>query len=127
MFSIAEDQTIHLTRGDVATLEVMTNTSNNEPYIFKANDVVRFKVFEKKQCESVVFCKDVVVDNETTTVDVQLDKGDTKFGNYINKPVEYWYEIEVNPDTYPQTIIGYDSRGPKVLRLYPEGGDPDEH
>lgn len=48
---------------------------------------------------------------------------ETKIGEYISKPKEYWYEIELNPETYPQTIIGYDEDGPKVLILYPEGGD----
>lgn len=42
----------------------------------------------------------------------------------VNKPTDFWYEVELNPDTAPQTIIGYDKEtGAKIFRLYPEGGD----
>lgn len=37
-----------------------------------------------------------------------------------SKPIEYWYEIELNGDS---TIIGYDNDGAKKLILYPEGAD----
>jgi len=46
-----------------------------------------------------------------------------KIGDVINKPTDYWYEIEINPETKPQTIIGYDENGEKILKLYPEGSD----
>ena len=125
MFKIVDD-TIHLTRGDIATIEVSTlDEATKEPYKFKAGDVVRFKVFEKKDHSNVVLQKDVMLqEGETTVVDVSLDSKDTKIGDIINKPKEYGYEVELNPDTAPQTIIGYDDEeGVKVLRLYPEGGD----
>ena len=44
-------------------------------------------------------------------------------GEVINKPTNYWYEIELNPNTQPQTIIGYDEDGEKLFVLYPEGSD----
>jgi hypothetical protein len=78
---------------------------------------------EKKNCDNVVLQKDVLVESEMSTVDVNLERSDTKLGNIIDKPVDYWYEIELNPDTTPQTIIGYDSDGPKIFRLFPEGVD----
>lgn len=37
--------------------------------------------------------------------------------------MDYWYEVELNPETEAQTIIGYDEDGPKIFRLYPEGDD----
>jgi hypothetical protein len=37
--------------------------------------------------------------------------------------VDYWYEVELNPDEDCQTIVGYDEDGAKVLRLFPEGAD----
>ena len=67
--------------------------------------------------------KDVKVTSVGTTVNMDLDSADTKIGNYINKPVTYWYEIELNPDTSPLTIIGYDNDGPKKFILYPEAGE----
>jgi hypothetical protein len=123
MFTITADKSIYLTRGDMAVIEVNAHTNESEPYVFKVGDVVRLKVFTKKQHDDIVLTKDVVVNEETTTVDIQIDRRDTKIGGVINKPVDYWYEIELNPDTSPQTIVGYDSEGPKIFRLFPEGGD----
>lgn len=125
MFVINADKSIYLTRGDVALIVVSATTSDNEDYIFQNGDVVRLRVMEKKNCDVVVLQKDVLVESETSTVDVNLERSDTKLGDIIDKPVDYWYEIELNPDTTPQTIIGYDSDGPKIFRLFPEGVDID--
>ena len=45
--------------------------------------------------------------------------------NIINKPVDYWYEVELNPDTSSAiTILGYKKKtGPRILSLTPEGGN----
>ena len=121
-----EDLSISLTRGDIAAIEVSANNKVGEtvtPYIFKVGDVVRIQVTEKGNVGKVVIRKDVVVDAETETVDILLETEDTAIGELINKPVNYWYEIELNPDTDPQTIIGYDNNGPKIFRLFPEGDD----
>ena len=114
-----EKKEIHMTRGD----DVIIDIEPDDGYIFRTNDVVRFKVFEAKKPTNVVLHKDVKVAVETPTVPVPLDKSITKIGDYIEKPVKYWYEVELNPDTKPQTIIGYDLKGPKLFVLYPEGGD----
>lgn len=127
MFSINDDKSIHLTRGDIAVIEVGASSSETEDYTFKTGDIVRIRVFEKNHHENVVIQKDATVESETTSVDISLYKEDTKIGELINKPKDYWYEVELNPDTSPQTIIGYDSDGPKLFRLYPEGDDIDEH
>lgn len=124
MFAI-DNGMILLTRGDVATIEVSAMISDTELYTFQPNDKIRFKVFEKKQCESIVMCKDTIVESPSPTVDIVLDKTDTKIGDIINKPKDYWYEVELNPNTSPKTIIGYDESGPKVFRLFPEGDDID--
>lgn len=125
MFTInQESKTISITRGDVANIAVTSNYSDGSLYTFLKGDVVRFKVFKKKDCSSVVLTKIVNVSEETQSVIVRLDKTDTKIGEVINKPVDYWYEVELNPDTEPQTIIGYDDYGEKIFRLYPEGSDP---
>lgn len=91
-------------------------------YQFQAGDVIRFKVMERKGCDNVVLSKDFVVEIATFEVNISLNREDTKIGEVISKPVDYWYEIELNPESVPQTIIGYDENGPKVFRLYPEGG-----
>lgn len=123
MFSINNDKSMHLTRGDIAVIEIGASKSKTEDYTFKKGDIVRFRVFEKNHYENVVIQKDVTVESETTSVDISLYKEDTKIGELINKPKDYWYEVELNPDTSPQTIIGYDVDGPKLFRLYPEGDD----
>jgi hypothetical protein len=123
MFTIDTEQTIHITRGDIGVFEIRTNNHSGEPYVFKTGDVVRFKVFVKNRHDSIILCKDVIVPEENDVVSICLDKSDTKIGSIINKPIDYWYEVELNPDIAPQTIIGYDINGAKIFRLYPEGGD----
>lgn len=121
MFIINEDLSIYLTRGDAAVFSVGANIGG-EAYTFKVGDVIRFKVFEKKNCEEVVLKKDTTVVAETNLVEIALDSDETKFGDVISKPTDFWYEVELNPEGYAQTIIGYDENGAKVLKLYPEGG-----
>lgn len=125
MFVINEDLSIYLTRGDSAVFSVGANIGETE-YTFKEGDVVRFKVFGKKNCDDVVLKKDVVVGEATNLVQIALDSDETKIGDVISKPTDYWYEVELNPDTYAQTIIGYDEDGAKIFKLYPEGGVTNE-
>jgi hypothetical protein len=125
MFVINEDLSINITRGDAAAFSVGAYISDTE-YTFNVGDVVRFKVFRKKDCADVVLKKDFIVEKETDKVLISLDSDETKIGDVISKPTDYWYEVELNPDTYPQTIIGYDENGAKVFTLYPEGGVMDD-
>lgn len=123
MFRIDGDCTIHITRGDIGVIEVTANAPDGEQHIFMPSDVVRLRVYVRKQHDNVVLVKDVRVGSETRTVDIALESADTKLGELINKPTDYWYEVELNPETAPQTIVGYDENGPKIFRLYPEGGE----
>lgn len=121
MFVVNEDLSIYATRGDMGALEI-TAEHDGTAYTFRTGDVVRLNVFEKKSCGDVVLQKDVTVTEDTDIVEMTLTGAETTFGEVISKPVDYWYEIELNPDTMPQTIVGYDEDGAKVFRLYPEGG-----
>ena len=123
MFRVHDDLSIHITRGDIGAIEVTATNNENEPHAFQPGDIVRFKVYPRKQHENVMLLKDVLVESETEVVSIDLVRNDTKLGEIINKPTVYWYEVELNPDTTPQTIIGYDLDGPKLFTLYPEGGD----
>lgn len=123
MFTINSDRSINLTRGDTVSINIGATTAEDEIYMFQPGDVVRFKVFEKNRCDSVVLVKDTIAESEAETILIQLNSDETKIGGIIHHPVEYWYEVELNPNTAPQTIIGYDASGPKVFRLYPEGDD----
>lgn len=122
MFVINEDKSIYITRGDAAVFSVSAR-AGDATHTFNEGDVVRFKVFGKKDCSDVVLQKDVTVTEATSAVEIALDGDETALGDVINKPTDYWYEVEVNPETYPQTIIGYDENGAKVFRLFPEGGE----
>ena len=121
MFIVNPDLSIHITRGDIASIEVSAKKPDDEYYIFKIGDVVQFNVFEKKNCDNIVLQKDVMIAEESTTATIMLGTTDTRIGEMIHKPMDYWYEVVINPDTAPQTIVGYDSDGPKIFRLFPEG------
>ena len=124
MFIVNEDNSIYITRGDVAFFSVSVETDEGEVFKFQPGDVVRFKVTEKKACDKVVLSKDFGIEVETEEVEIYLEEKDTKIGDVISKPKEYWYEVELNPYTDPQTILGYDDEdGAKIFKLFPEGGD----
>lgn len=117
MYVVNDDLSIYCTRGDCCEFPVK--------HQFKQGDVVRFKATRKKDCETVVIQRDFVVEVEADEITITLTGEDTKIGEVISKPTDYWYEVELNPDTHPQTIIGYDEDGAKVFKLFPEGKDVD--
>lgn len=122
MFKINDDLSIFVTRGDAVVFNLHATTDKGETYIFKPEDVVRIKIMERKGCEDVVFQKVFVVEEETDTVEISLSGEETTIGSVISKPTDYWYEVELNPFTIPQTIIGYDDEGgAKIFKLFPEG------
>lgn len=135
MFIINEKKKeIHVTRGDIGSVEVLADISDDPEieklYVFQPGDVVRFKVFDRKNVDNIQIKKDVIVSEETEVVNIPLTKENTKIGGLINKPVKYWYEIELNPDTNPQSIVCYDEKiegqdgtGEKLFILYPEGDE----
>lgn len=135
MFKII-DKEIHLTRGDIASINITANTKQKSeetgedikvPYIFQPNDLVRLRVMKKGDVSQIFLKKDVRVEAETEVVNIFLSGDETTIGDLINKPTLYWYEVELNPDTDPQTIIGYDKEtGAKIFMLYPEGNEINE-
>jgi hypothetical protein len=122
MYQVNEDNSIYVTRGDIVVLPVSAE-DNGEPYTFQKDDLLRIKVYGKKDCTNVVLTKDFPVSEETQEVVLFLSKTDTKFGEVISKPKDYWYEVELNPDANAQTIICYFEDGPVLFRLFPEGDD----
>ena len=122
MFVLNDDLSIYATRGDIVFFSVSAQ-EDGVPYKFQAGDVVRIKVFGKKDAEAVVLQKDFPITEETEKVEIFLSEEDTKLGEVISKPKDYWYEVELNPYDNPQTIIGYDDDGAKVFKLFPEGDD----
>lgn len=117
-----DDMSIYVTRGDAVYFSV-TAEDNGDAYTFVPGDVLRIKVFEKKNCERVVLEKDFPVFENCTSVEIYLGKSDTKIGGVISKPTDYWYEVEFDPYGDPKTIIGYGEDGPALFKLFPEGAD----
>lgn len=115
MFKITGN-TIEITRGDKATIEFSI-----EGYTFGLGDVVRFRVYSKKGLNIEAHINKVInVMNMCKVIRINLSSEETKIGEMENKPITYWYEIELNGN---DTIIGYDDIGAKEFILYPEGYD----
>ena len=126
MFTMNEDLSIYATRGDIVFFSV-TADDNGIRYKFQPGDIVRMAIYGKKEAETCVMQKDFPVTEVTEKVFIYLDEEDTKIGEIISKHKDYWYEIVLNPDTMPQTIIGYDEDGAKVFRLFPESNEIDDN
>ena len=111
--------TIKLNRGDVLNFTLTLSSSSGEPYVFQDGDKVVFSVYNKnKMSDSAVLLKEFNVTGAQQSVEINCTKEETKIGDLINKPVEYWYEVELNNE---YTVIGYDDDGAKILMLFPEG------
>ena len=111
--------TIELNRGDVLSLDLSLQLEDETPYIFQPNDKIKFAIYGKNRMgDNPVLLKEITIPESTETVNISCTSEETKIGEYINKPVDYWYEIELNDE---HTVLGYDEKGPKLFRLYPEG------
>ena len=98
MFVVNDDLSIYATRGDIVCLNVSAmDDSTGTQYEFQAGDIVRMKIFGKKDAESIYLSKDFPVVAKTYAVGIMLTEEDTKIGDVISKPMDYWYEIELNP------------------------------
>ena len=122
MLTITDKNYIYITRGDIASLVASIKQKDGSLYLFTPGDIVRFTIVEKNNYDNVLLRKDVKIESESECAVIHLDKEDTRFCPIISKPVDYWYEIELNPETNPQTFIGYDKNGAKIFRIFPEGG-----
>lgn len=122
MFKITGKE-IGITRGDsgTITLKVPLNTTPQTYYQFEANDIITFGVYNKKGLQDdALILKEIVVSEQTETINISLTSDDTTILLIENKPIECWYEIQLN---HEQTLIGYDDDGAKTFTLYPEGSD----
>lgn len=126
MFVVNDDLSIYATRGDTVFFNVSADDHGN-PYKFQPGDIVRMAIYGKKDAETCVMQKDFPVEEVTETVFIYLEEQDTKIGESISKHKDYWYEVVLNPDTIPQTIIGYDEDGAKIFRLFPESEEIDDN
>lgn len=113
--------TIMVNRGNPLPLSLVLPISHTENYVFQVGDVVKFAVYNKnRMSEEALLLKEFEVEQETEKFEFNITAEEMKIGELINKPVEYWYEVELNGE---QTVLGYDTDGAKILKLYPEGSD----
>jgi hypothetical protein len=114
-----EETTIKLNRGDTLNINLTIKKEDETDYLFEEGDKITFSIYNKgKLNEKAVLLKEINTTPGTTSVNIYCDSEETKIGELVNKPVDYWYEIELN-DEY--TILGYDDKGAKLFKLYPEG------
>jgi len=115
---------IQINRGDSIDMTITAKDTLGEDYTFQVNDVIKFKVSEAKNESNVIIEKTITIETETTEVPIYISANETKLGDYINKPITYWYEVSLeknNGDVL--TIIGYDNKGPKEFVLNPEAAN----
>jgi len=115
---------IQINRGDSIDMTITAKDTSGEDYEFQVNDVIKFKVSEAKNESNVIIEKTITIETETTEVPIYISANETKLGDYINKPITYWYEVSLeknNGDVL--TIIGYDNKGPKEFVLNPEAAN----
>ena len=122
MFIIDEDgTTLKVTRGQSGTITFGALTPEGEPYTFQVGDILRLNVTKVNKENSIVMSVDTIIEAETTEATISITSFDSKIGTVINKPTDYWYDIELNPDSaIAQMLLGYDDDGPKIFKLYPE-------
>lgn len=114
-----EGTTIKINRGDVLNLTLSLKLDDGTPYTFQPNDTVVFSLYNKNALDKdAILLKEVTVQESAQSVDITLSSQETKIGELTNKPIDYWYEVELNGQ---YTVIGYDDDGAKIFKLFPEG------
>ncbi len=116
-----ESKQISINRGDDNIGFIFSiPLEDGEKYEFQPDDVVTFGVYNKKAMEKdALILKTITVGEVKSEVEIDFNKEETSIGDIQNKPVECWYEIQLNNNT----IIGYDEKGAKKFIVYPEGSD----
>lgn len=102
-------------------VNVSLDTLSMVLYEFQAGDKLTFNIYEKNGYnKSPLVTKETIVREKGTSTDISLTAEDTTFGNAVNKPTIFWYDITLNDD---MTIIGYDENEAKEFIEYPAKGD----
>lgn len=90
-------------------------------YQFKEGDKIILNVYEKNGYgKEPLMSKEVIVREEAYDIDIPLMEEDTTFGEPVNKPTTFWYDISLNEY---MTIVCYDEDGAKEFIEYPAKGD----
>lgn len=102
---VIDNVTIYINRGDPGTLKYSIKQSDDTPYTFQIGDEIELLILEKNGYpKNPVFSKKVIVEQEATSIDINLTEEEMKIGEVSNKPQTYWYQISLNG----KVINGYD-------------------
>ena len=120
MFTILDDKTICLTRGDTARIEVQLKYDSGSAV---TSGTAYLRIMEKKDCAVSKVEKSAGVASGTASFSIEAaDTKESLCHKIISKPMDFWYEVSLETSGVAQTVIGYDEEGPKIFRVYPEGG-----
>lgn len=118
---VDENETIHINRGDKLLLEYSIDNGDTN-YVFNEGDYITFAIYGSGKMNEFPFVFEKFIPTAgSDIVNIEIPSEKMKFGDYINKPKTYWYEIQLNNE---ETTTGYDKNGAKELKLYPEGMVP---
>lgn len=105
---------IYVTRGENMYLPFKI-----KDYIFSIGDIIEFKIYGEM---GLTYKPMKVIKHEvkeiTDIVYISLSSEDTDLFPLNNKPITYWYEIDLNNKN---VVLGYDLKGPKKIVIYPKG------
>ena len=76
------DDNIEVTRGNYMAITLTTkNPVDRTAYVFQIGDVVRFKVFERKNVDNVFLEKDFIINETSEEVVIELTADEMKIGD----------------------------------------------
>ncbi len=112
--------TIECFRGNSGHIYISKTDSDGNIEPFEKNDEIIFTVKNNFAEEEVVLRKKIKIEETTNKARIDFSKEDTLIGDLISDAVDYEYDISVNGNN---TILGHDSSGAKIFKLYPSGCD----
>ena len=112
-----KNKTIHLNRGDSASIQIACNNSS-----FDIGQKLCLYIMEAGNCENILVQVETDILEESNTATLSITSEDTKS---LSEPFsygakEFWYELELQNGAERTTLIGFDENGPKLFILYPE-------
>lgn len=108
-----QNKNIHLTKGDTVQIKLSSDRA------FSIGDVIKLSVVDVGNMGQIIFSKTFTLTASSLIAVLEIEGSETReaFTDVVNKPKQYWYEIQLNDDV---TLVGYDSYGPKLFYVYPE-------
>lgn len=127
MFKI-ENNNIYMTRGETLKIKLESDTD----IFFPTTTTITFSIMEKGKASESIKTVSKTLGSECTdaksytlVIDADVTSG-TEFEEFDNGIKSYWYEIKlsktIGEESEVMILVGYDSKGPKFLYMYPNAG-----